>query len=916
MTLEASDLQLGQASALDLQPLVRLVAVSKRFGDVLANDQSDFELLPGEVHGLLGENGAGKTSLMNALFGLYHPDAGEIYVHGRSVTFRSPSDAIRIGIGMVHQSFRNIPTLSVTENIVLGLPTGGVYLNLEEPAQRIAELSKRYHLDINPAALLWQLSAGEQQRVEILKALYRNASILILDEPTSVLTPNEAEGLFLSIEKMVAEGNGVVFISHKLGEVMRICHRITVMRDGRTIATTQKDLVTQKDLARLMVGREVIFQFDKPSQSPGKVLLRLQGICAENKAGRKALKDVSLDLHCGEVLGIAGVAGNGQTELAEVVTGLRPAIAGDLFFKGERINGLSPAEIIQRGVAHIPESTRQMGVLPNFSVEENTVLKVHDRSPIRWGWFLNPATIRARADALMQAFDIRAPDRQIQAGKLSGGNLNKLVLAGELCRNPDLIVAVNPTAGLDVGATEYIRKHLLNERLQDKAILLISSDLEEVLGLSDHIAVIYQGKLSPEIAADQIGRTDIGLLMAGGQVDGMLHTKDERPPLDIQPGEPGCANEELFAYTVTPTRERIRHFFNPKNLLVWLVDNSGWESLLGTSISIGAALLVVGLLIALMGVNPFRAYDALWRSAFGTLAGLGETLIRTTPVLLTGLAMVVAYRCGIWSIGAEGQLYIGAIGAALVGIYLGGLPGWILIPLMVAAGFLFGAAYGALPGLMLVYRNANELITTMMLNYLAIFFTGYLITGSGPLRDTTGIKFRAQSLPIADAAHLPILVPGTRMHAGILIALLAAVVVFILLWKTVLGFRIRAVGDNPTAARFGGIRVGRNIVLALAISGGLAGIAGMVEVSSVQGYLVEMLSADYGYTGIAVALLGGLHPFGAVLTALFFGALGAGASGLQRAVGVPTATTLIIQGLVLMFVLARGSFRAYLRKAG
>ena len=916
MTLEASDLQIGQASGLDLQPLVRLVAVSKRFGDVLANDQADFELLPGEVHGLLGENGAGKTSLMNALFGLYHPDAGEIHIQGQPVTFRSPSDAIRMGIGMVHQSFRNIPTLSVTQNIILGLPTDGIHLDLERPSQRIAELSKRYHLDINPSALLWQLSAGEQQRVEILKALYRKASILILDEPTSVLTPNEAEGLFLSIEKMVAEGHGVVFISHKLGEVMRVCHRITVMRDGKTIVTTQKDRVTQKDLARLMVGREVIFHFDKPPQSPGKVMLRLQGIVAQNEMGREALRDVSLDLRCGEVLGIAGVSGNGQTELAEVVTGLRRAIAGDLYFKGERINGLSPGEIIQRGMAHIPEKTRQMGVLPSFTIEENTVLKVHDRSPIRWGWFLNSAVVSARADALMQAFDIRAPDRQIQAGKLSGGNLNKLVLAGELCRNPDLIVAVNPTAGLDVGATEYIRKHLLDERQQDKAILLISSDLEEVLGLSDHIAVLYQGRLSPEVDAGQVSRTEIGLLMAGGQVDGVIQTTGERPPLDIHSGEPGCANEELFPYSITPTRERLRHLFDPKNLRDWLLDRSGWDSLLGTSASIGVALLVVGLLIALMGVSPFRAYDALWRSAFGTMAGLGETFVRTTPVLLTGLAMVVAYRCGIWSIGAEGQLYIGAIGAALVGIYLAGLPGWILIPLMIAAGFLFGAAYGALPGLMLVYRNANELITTMMLNYLAIFFTGYLITGSGPLRDTTGIKFRSQSLPIADAAHLPVLLPGTRMHAGILIALLAAILVFVLLWKTVVGFRIRAVGDNPTAARFGGIHVGRNIILALAISGGLAGIAGMVEIASVQGYLVEMLSADYGYTGIAVALLGGLHPVGAVLTALFFGALGAGASGLQRAVGVPTATTLIIQGLVLMFVLARGSFRAYSRKAG
>ena len=903
------------ANESDLVPLVRMVSISKWFGETAANDKADFELLPGEVHGVLGENGAGKTSLMNALFGLYHPDAGEIFIRGQPVALHSTMDAIRLGIGMVHQSFRNIPTLSVTENIILGLPAESAYLDLEKPAERIAELSERYNLGIDPRAPLWQLSAGEQQRVEILKALYRNASILLLDEPTSVLTPTEAEGLFLSIEKMIGEGHGVVFISHKLGEVMRICHRITVMRDGKTISTVSKRSVSQEDLACLMVGREVVFQFDKPAHETGKILLRLQGVNAANDSGRDVLKDVNLDLRCGEILGIAGVAGNGQSELADVVAGLRTVKSGDLYMKGEKINGLSPQEIIGRGLGYMPEKPREMGVLPNLSIEENTVLKVNGQPPFRRGWFLDFNVIGARADALMRAFEIRAPNRRIRAGKLSGGNLNKLILAGELCRDPDLIVAVNPTAGLDVGATEYIRKHLLEERLNDRAILLISSDLEEVLGLSDRISVIYQGHLSPGFYTEEITREEIGLLMAGGQSGAVASEAKEQPTLDILPGEMGCATEELITYSVPKPAERMRRLFNLTHLRNLAVDRSGLDSVVGALFSIGLALFIVGVLIALMGINPLRAYEALWRSAFGTRAGFGETLVRTTPLLLTGLAMVVAYRCGIWSIGAEGQLYMGAVGATLVGVLSIGLPSWIHIPLVLAAGFIFGAVYGALPGMMLVYRKANELITTMMLNYLAIFIAGYLITGNGPLRDTQGINFRPQSLPIVESALLPQILSGTRTHAGILIALLAALVVFILLWKTVLGFRIRAVGDNPTAARFGGINVPRNIILAMAISGGLAGIAGMVEVTGVQGYLVEMLSADYGYTGIAVALLGGLHPAGSALTALFFGALGAGAAGLQRAVGVPTATTLIIQGLVLMFVLGRSAFRFLRRKA-
>ena len=891
-----------------------MTGISKRFGDVLANDLAHFELLPGEVHGLLGENGAGKTSLMNTLFGLYHPDAGSILIRGQPAAFHSPQDAIRAGIGMVHQSFRNIPTLTVAENVILGLPQKGAALDLRRPAQRIAELSERYHLDIDPLAPLWQLSAGEQQRVEILKALYRDANILILDEPTSVLTPPEAEGLFQSIEKMTAAGNGVIFISHRLAEVMHICQRITIMRDGRTVSTVSREQTTQEDLACLMVGREVIFQLEPPAHDAGKILLRLQGISAKNDAGRDALKHVDLDLRCGEILGIAGVAGNGQSELAEVIAGLRPAAAGSLFFKGERVDGLPPQELIRRGMAHMPEKPRQMGILPNFSIEENSILKVSGQPPFRQGWFLNFNEIGARADALMKAFDIRAPGRKTRAGKLSGGNLNKLILASELCRNPDLIVAVNPTAGLDVGATETIRKHLLDQRLQDKAVLLISSDLEEVMSISDRVAVLYQGRLSQEFETAAISRQEIGLQMAGSQVERPGGAADPRPALDMQPGEAACAGGELIAYTVPPPAERMRQVFDLKRLRDLFVDSSGPESLLGALFSIGLSLLIVGLLIAAMGVSPLRAYAALWRSAFGSPAGFGETLVRTTPLLLTGLSMVVAYRCGIWSIGAEGQLYAGAIGATLAGILTVGLPAWLHLPLVLLVGFLFGAAYGALPGAMLVYRKANELITTMMLNYIAVFIAGYLITGSGPLRDTSGIKFRPQSLPIAETAQLSVILDGTRAHAGILIALLAAVLVFILLWKTVLGYRIRAVGDNPTAARFGGIRVGRSIILAMAISGGLAGVAGMVEVSGVQGYLVEMLSADYGYTGIAVALLGGLHPAGAVLTALFFGALGAGAAGLQRAVGVPTATTLIIQGLVLMFVLARGAFRLHRRK--
>lgn len=895
--------------------LVRMVGIVKRFPGVLANDHISFELRAGEVHGLLGENGAGKSTLMNVLYGLYHPDSGEIFVHDRNVQLHSPADAIAHGIGMVHQSFRQIPNLSVAENVVLGLPSDGALLDLKAVSKRVLGISERYSLDIDPKTPLWQLSAGQQQRVEILKALYRDVQVLILDEPTSVLTPYETEGLFVVMEQMANEGYGVVFISHKLDEVLCISHRITVLRDGKVVETldtpdaSPDQVATSRSmLARLMVGREVIFRLEKPEVAPGAVLLETEALCAENDIGLPALRDVSLSLRQGEILGIAGVAGNGQSELAEVLTGLRPISSGQVSFSGESIDGLSPKQIIERGVGFIPEKVREMAVLPSFSIEANAILKVHDRPTFQRAGFLNEGAVATWAEALMEAFDVRAPNRHVAVEKLSGGNLHKLVLASELGRDPDLIIAANPTAGLDVGATEYIRKRLIGERERGKAVLLISSELDEILTLSDRIAVMYQGQIAGVVNPDQATAETMGLLMAGSLPEGQTPTSDAAL---LKTSDPSVHTEWAERATLPVREPRQRESWHqrlkPGRILRLISDPTGWASLVSAVVAVALALLLVGGLIALMGVNPVEAYQALWRSAFGTRNGIGETLIRTTPLLLTGLAVLVAFRCGIWNIGAEGQLYMGALGAALVGIMSDSLPTVIHLPLVVAAGFAFGAAYGAIPGLMRAYRGANEIITTIMLNYIAIFFVGYLVTG--PMRDPGLLLPQPQSPIIASAARLSKIISGTRAHSGIFIALVAAFVVYVLLWKTVAGYRIRAVGENPDAARFGGISVPRNIVLAMAISGGLAGLAGMAEVAGVRGYLIDNLSPGYGYTAIAVALLGGLHPAGVTLSAFFFAGLLAGADGLQRSVGVPTATVLIIQGLVLVFVIGRRAVR-------
>jgi ABC-type uncharacterized transport system ATPase subunit/ABC-type uncharacterized transport system permease subunit len=884
-------------------PVVRMSGISKRFHTVVANDRVEFDLRAGEVHALLGENGAGKTTLMNILYGLYHPDAGEIRVGDTLVLLRSPADAIALGIGMVHQSFRLIPNLTVTESVVLGLPSDGPLLSMGTATDRITALAEKYKLDVNPRTHIWQLSAGQRQQVEILKALYRNANILILDEPTSVLTPFETEGLFACMEQMASEGHSVVFISHKLAEVLCAAHRISVMRDGKLLTTVAASEVDRAELARMMVGRSVEFRLEKAALEPGELVLDAENLAVENDLGLAAVSDLSLGVRRFEVLGIAGVAGNGQREMVEALAGLRRATGGTVRVKGKPVTNLAPGEISRRGVAYIPEEARRVAVLTEFSIEDNLALKVHGDPPYSYWGFLNQDAMGTRADQLMREYDVRAPDRTLTAGKLSGGNLQKMVLASELGRDPELIVAVDPTAGLDVGATEYIRKKLLEERERGAAILLVSSDLEEVMALSDRIAVMYRGRISGVVTPEKATPETMGLLMAGvpvaagkgvsptaGTAAGSAIGGPTAPAAPPAPKAPGL-------------NARLNRWLDPTKLLRYLTDTSGWASVLTTIGAIALALVLVGALISIMGVSPLKAYSAMWRGAFGTRNGFGEVLVRTTPLLLAGLAIVVAFRCGIWNIGAEGQLYFGALGATLAGVFLPPMPAPLHILIVMLAGFAFGAFYGALPGAARAYRGANEIVSTIMLNYIAIYLVSFLVTG--PLRDSNQLLPQPQSFPVAETARLARILPGTRAHSGIFIALAAAVVVYLLLWKSVPGFRIRIVGQNPTAANFGGINVKRYIVLAMAISGGLAGLAGMVEVSGVRGYLIPDLSASYGYTAIAVALLGGLHPAGVTLAAFFFGSLMVGADGLQRSVGVPTATALIIQGLVLVFVIGR-----------
>ena len=496
--------------------VVEMQGIVKEFPGVLANNKVDFTLRKGEIHALLGENGAGKSTLMNILNGLYRQERGEILLRGEPVSFTSPRDSINAGIGMVHQHFMLVPSQSVTENILLGLDDPRFLMNLPQYEKKIAEIAVHFGLHVDPHAKIWQLSVGEQQRVELLKMLYRGAEVLIMDEPTAVLAPSEIEELFDTLRAMTKEGKSIVFISHKLHEVMAISDRVTVLRKGKvTSAGVSMEGITRADLAQLMVGREVVFTIEKKLAEPGEVVLSVEGLEANNDRGLKALNGVDLNVRKGEIVGLAGVAGNGQTELARAIFGLTPITNGQLFLNGENMTRHSIKKKIKGGISLIPEDRTHVGTAPNLSMTDNVIMKNYQEEPIGKGMMIDHDAAGEYASDLKSSFDIAVPTVNTSVRLLSGGNLQKVILAREISSEPDMMIAVQPTRGLDVGAIEGVQRLLLSQREAGAAILLISEELEELLTLSDRIYVIYEGKIMGEVLDGDIEK--IGLMMTGAR---------------------------------------------------------------------------------------------------------------------------------------------------------------------------------------------------------------------------------------------------------------------------------------------------------------------------------------------------------------------------------------------------------------
>ena len=499
-----------------MNPVLRMEEITKAYPGVIANDAVSLELHQGEILALLGENGAGKSTLMKILYGLEIPEGGQIKLRDKNLLLESPKDAIRAGIGMVHQHFMLVPTLTVVENIALGLSSGREpFTNLKKAEKKIREIASQYRLDVEPRSKVWQLSVGEQQRVEIIKAIYRGTEILILDEPTAVLTPQEVGELFTTLRALTNEGHSVIFISHKLDEVMEISQRVMVMRLGKAVGTVETKTTNAQELVRMMVGRDVMFRLDKKERVQGEIVLEVKNLDVLDDRNLPAVRGVGFQVHEGEIYGVAGVDGNGQRELVEAITGLRQVQSGTISLMGENTTGHSPKHLLEMGLGHIPEDRHKSGLILRFTLEENSILINHHFLPFSRNGVLQRQEIQNFVDNVIQTFDVRTSGREMLANSLSGGNQQKLILGREISRKPKLLVAVQPTRGLDVGAIEFVHSQLLRQRDEGVAILLISVELEELFALSDTLAVTYKGEFMGESPANQVSVEEVGFMMAG-----------------------------------------------------------------------------------------------------------------------------------------------------------------------------------------------------------------------------------------------------------------------------------------------------------------------------------------------------------------------------------------------------------------
>ncbi|WP_181133444.1 ATP-binding cassette domain-containing protein [Rathayibacter sp. AY2B7] len=895
-------------------PILELRNITKSFGEKVANRDISLTIQPGTVHAIVGENGAGKSTLMNMISGNLQPDSGHIVVDGRVVQVSDPRKADALGIGMVHQHFKLVPSLSVAANIFLGNETSsslGV-LDRRRMEDRVIALTEELGLRLDPRDRVQDLSVGERQRVEIVKALSHDTRLLILDEPTAVLTPSETDELFIVVRRLAAQGCAVVFISHKLGEVLAIADEISVIRDGEVIGSRPAAGLDQSDIATMMVGREVLLRIKHTPASPKESVLTVENLSAIDQRGTIAVKNLSLMVRSGEIVGIAGVEGNGQSELAAAVAGMQPPLRGRIELNGRDVTTAAVAQRRVSGLAYIPEDRHEEGAAPTLSIAEN-VAAGHLRPPLaRHGW-LSLRSMRSYAQDLISRFDVRGAHPETPIGSLSGGNMQKVIIAREFEAQPDLLMVSQPTRGVDVGAMEFVHNSIVEMRDKGAGVLLFSADLNEVMSLSDRLLVMYRGEIIAEFDQSTMSEVAVGLAMAGiaPDTEALREAEAERRRIAAQLESSGTrpvgenadiARVDELNTTSVVVPKRIAVNAPPRTIGALLSDftTKTFSSALQPVLAVLAALVIGAIIIIAIGQNPVAAYVELFTSAWRTPFGIGSILAMFVPLTIMAAGTIVSFRAGHFNIGGEGQLYFGAFFGAYVGFTLQGLPPAVHIPLVIAAGAAAGALWGLLPGYLTGFLKVDIIVITLLLSQVALLITSYFVTG--PFADPSATL--AGTPRVEPSALLPVFSPAFGFGPDLLIAIVIAVLIALILNRSTWGLRAKELGERNRFADYIGTSSRRMTLQVMALSGAAAGIAGALFVIGPNGgRFLQSFSPGFGFLAITVALLARLNPWASLFVALFYATMMAGGTGIQ-AIGVPFPMISILQGLIVVAITA------------
>ncbi|WP_416444105.1 ATP-binding cassette domain-containing protein [Leucobacter sp. HNU] len=924
----------------DATPILELRGITKTFGEKVANEDISLAFMPGRVHAIVGENGAGKTTLMNMISGNLQPDGGAILFDGTEVSVENPNRADELGIGMVHQHFKLVPSLTVAANIFLGKePTTGIgRLDQKGMQAKVRELSGRFGLAIDPTDVIEDLSVGERQRVEILKALSHDTRLLILDEPTAVLTPAEADELFVVVRQLADRGCAVVFISHKLGEVLAIADDISVIRDGRVVGTQPAAGLTQTDIATMMVGREVLLRIKHTPANPTDEVLSVEDLTAVDARGILALRDVSLSIRRGEVVGIAGVEGNGQSELTAAIAGMIDVPRGTIRISGQDVTRATVAKRREIGLAYVPEDRHEEGAGPSLSIAEN-IAATKLRAPlVRFGW-LSLAKTRQLAQKLIAMFDVRGAAPSTRIGDLSGGNMQKVLIAREFTSDPELLVISQPTRGVDVGAMEFVHNSIVAARDRGAGVLLVSADLNEVMSLSDRLLVMFRGEFVAEFTQDNMSETAVGLAMAGTRPtpEALAEAEAEHARVADELGldtevvaaieadasvatvteSVDVAAPEFDTTAVSVQRSLDEAAAEPRGNFFAGFASKAFESAKQPVIAVLVALVVGVFVILAIGKNPIDAYVALFTSGWSESFGISNIVATFIPLAVIASATIVSFRAGFFNIGAEGQLYFGAFFGAVAGVSCAGLPPVVVMIVVLVVGALAGAVWGFLPGWLFASWRVDIVVTTLLLSEVAKLVTRFLVTG--PFKDPTAGFEASKKLP--DGVQFTMFSPEYGIGPDLVIALIVAVGIALLLGRTPWGLKVKQLGEMNRFAQYTGVSVKAMSIQVMMLSGAVAGITGALLVLGPNGgRFVQAFSPGYGFLAITVALLARLNPWASLVAALFYATMMAGSTGLQD-IDVPFPVVSVLQGIIIIaitatFVWNRRKKRAVTPRAG